>query len=240
MAKQVIIAALEEVIGEYVLNIDKENLKIAALQGKIKLENVQLDGDVLGGHILGSIGLSGFGILSCWAKSVVITIPIKNLEKEVTRIEMTGCHLLCLPLLPATAHQSFGAGNSLDPRCTLRTRAKRAKLVRFEKNYLQGRIPGEGPVARKILRAVREVERDQKKRRKRQQNSKSGNNSLFGSTENTSSTASSLAGDGPSGSILSDSDNGLDSTNIDAMFEDDSDESSSSARKGEQTFLYDS
>ncbi|KAG7363354.1 vacuolar-sorting-associated protein 13 C-terminal domain containing protein [Nitzschia inconspicua] len=240
MAKQVIIAALEEVIGEYVLNIDKENLKIAALQGKIKLENVQLDGDVLGGHILGSIGLSGFGILSCWAKSVVITIPIKNLEKEVTRIEMTGCHLLCLPLLPATAHQSFGAGNSLDPRCTLRTRAKRAKLVRFEKNYLQGRIPGEGPVARKILRAVREVERDQKKRRKRQQNSKSGNNSLFGSTENTSSTASSLAGDGPSGSILSDSDNGLDSTNIDTMFEDDSDESSSSARNGEQTFLYDS
>jgi N-terminal region of Chorein or VPS13 len=143
------------VIGEYVLNIDKENLKIAALRGKIKLENVQLDGDVLGSHILGSIGLSGFGILSCWAKSVVITVPLKNLEKQVTKIEMTGCHLLCLPLLPATAHQSYGAGNNLDPRCTLRTRAKRAKLVRFEKNYLQGRIPGEGPVARKILRAVR-------------------------------------------------------------------------------------
>ena len=135
MAKQVIIQAVEEVIGEYVLNIDKENLKIAALRGKIKLENVQLDGDVLGGRVMGSIGLSGFGILSCWAKSVIISIPLKNLEKEVTKIELQGVHLLCVPLLPATAHQAFGAGNNLDPRCTLRTRAKRTKLVRYEKNY---------------------------------------------------------------------------------------------------------
>ena len=53
MAKQVILGALEEVIGEYVVNIDREHLKIAALRGKVKLENVQLDGDLLGGHILG-------------------------------------------------------------------------------------------------------------------------------------------------------------------------------------------
>lgn len=167
MAKQVIVSALEEVIGEYVLNIDKENLKISALRGKIKLENVQLDGDLLGSHILGSMGLSGFGILSCWAKSVKITIPLKNLEKEVTKIEMEGCHLVCLPLLPSTAHKLYGAGTTLDPRCTLRTRAKRAKLARFEKNYMSGRIPGEGPVAKRILRAVKGVEREQKKKHKR-------------------------------------------------------------------------
>ncbi|KAL3923336.1 MAG: hypothetical protein SGILL_001715, partial [Bacillariaceae sp.] len=212
---------LEEVIGEYVLNVDKENLKLRL--GKIKLENVQLDGDVLGGHILSSIGLSGFGILSCWAKSVVITVPLKNLEKETTKIEMTGCHLLCLPLLPATAHQAFGAGNNLDPRCTLRTRAKRAKLVRFEKNYLQGRIPGEGPVARKILRAVREVKRDQKKKGKKQQSkSSSSNNSLFGSTATTASAASSLTGDGaslPSSSMTSESDD------FDTILDDESDSS---------------
>ena len=42
MAKQVIIGALEEVLGEYVLNMDKEHLKIAALRGKIKLRGLLL------------------------------------------------------------------------------------------------------------------------------------------------------------------------------------------------------
>lgn len=167
MAKQVILGALEEVIGEYVLNIDKENLKIAALKGKIKLENVQLDGDLLGSYILGSMGLSGFGILSCWAESVKIYVPLKNLEKEPTRIEMRGCHLICLPLLPSTANKPYGAGTRSDPRCTLRTRAKRAKLARFEKNYMSGRLPGEGPVAKRILRAAKAVELDLKKKNKR-------------------------------------------------------------------------
>lgn len=187
MTKQVIISALEEVIGEYVLNIDKENLKIAALRGKIKLENVQLDGDLLGSYILGSMGLSGFGILSCWAKSVKITIPLKNLETEPTRIEMRGCHLLCLPLLPSTAHKLYGAGTRSDPRCTLRTRAKRSKLARFEKNYLSGRIPGEGPVAKRILRAVKEVERDVKKRSKRKQQQGSSGRQLLEDDEDDSS-----------------------------------------------------
>lgn len=172
MAKQVILGALEEVIGEYVLNIDKENLKIAALKGKIKLENVQLDGDFLGSYILGSMGLSGFGILSCWAETVQIYVPLKNLEKEPTRIEMRGLHLLCLPLLPSTANKPYGAGTLSDPRCTLRTRAKRAKLVRFEKNYMSGRIPGEGPVAKRILRAAKAVELDMKKKNKRKGSSK--------------------------------------------------------------------
>jgi hypothetical protein len=166
------IIALEEVLGEYVLNIDKENLKIAALRGKIKLENVQLDGDLLGSHILGAVGLSGFGILSCFAKSVKITIPLKNLEKEPTRIEMRGVHLLCLPLLPSTAPKMYGAGTVIDPRCTLRTRAKRAKLSRFEGNYMTGRLPGEGPPARRVLRAVKDVERDLQKKRQLKKGSK--------------------------------------------------------------------
>lgn len=100
MAKQVIISAIEEVLGEYILNIDKENLKIEALRGNIKLENVQLDGDLLGSHVLGVVGLHGFAILSCWAKSLKIKIPYHNLENEPTRFEMKGVHLLCLPLLP--------------------------------------------------------------------------------------------------------------------------------------------
>eukprot|EP00934_Nitzschia_sp_Nitz4_P006272 Nitzschia sp. Nitz4//scaffold62_size106224//52646//63438//NITZ4_004359-RA/size106224-processed-gene-0.169-mRNA-1//-1//CDS//3329555865//6262//frame0 len=167
MAKQVIVSTLEEIIGEYVVNIDQENLKISALRGKIKLENVQLDGDLLGSLILGTMGLSGFGILSCWAKSVKITIPLQNLEKEPTKIEMQGCHLLCLPLLPSTAQKLYGAGTLLDPRCTLRTRAKRSKLARFEKNFMSGRIPGEGPLPKRIIRAAQVVERDQKKKMKR-------------------------------------------------------------------------
>ena len=98
-------AALEDVIGEYVVNLDKENLKFQALRGRIRMENVQLDGDFIGGRILGSIGLSGFGVLSCCAKTVKITVPLNNIEKEPTRIEIKGIHLLCLPLLPSTANK---------------------------------------------------------------------------------------------------------------------------------------
>ena len=172
MAKQVIIGVIEEVLGEYILNIDKEHLKIAALRGKIRLENVQLDGDLLGSHVLGAVGLSGFGILSCWAKTVKITIPLTNLEKEPTRCEMRGVHLICVPLLPSTAHKMYGAGTPVDPRCTLRTRTKRSKLVRFEDNFMSGRIINEGPPAKRVLRAVREVERALQKKRSRKKGHK--------------------------------------------------------------------
>lgn len=167
MAKQAILSALEDIIGEYIVNVDKENLKIQALRGQIKLDNVQLDGDLLGGYILGPMGLSGFGILSCWAKTVKITVPYKNIEKEPTRIEIKGCHLLCLPLLPSTANRMFGTGNSSDPRCTLRTRAKRSKLARFEKNFMNGRIAGEGPTAKSILWAVRAIKKEQERKKKK-------------------------------------------------------------------------
>lgn len=146
-------------MGEYILNISKENIKIAALRGKIKLENVQLDGDLIGSHILGAVGLSGFGVLSCWARTLKAVVPLKNLEKEPTRFEIHGFHLVCVPLLPSTANREYGAGTAVDPRCTLRTRAKRSALARFERNYFSGRIPGEGPPSRRVRRAIIEAER---------------------------------------------------------------------------------
>jgi N-terminal region of Chorein or VPS13/Vacuolar sorting-associated protein 13, N-terminal len=163
MAKQFIISAMEETLGEYILNISKENLKIAALRGQIKLENVQLDGDLVGSHVLGVVGLSSFGVLSCSAKSIKVAIPWKTLEKEPTRFEIKGIHLVCVPLTPSTANQMYGAGTLVDPRCTLRTRAKRLVLARFERNFWNGQISGEGPVMKRIQRAVKEVERDMKK-----------------------------------------------------------------------------
>jgi len=159
---------MEEVFGEYILNISKENLKIAALQGKIKLENVQLDGDLIGSHVLGAFGLLGFGVLSCSAKSIKISVPWKNLEKEPTRFEVRGLHLVCVPLMPSTANKMYGAGTKADPRCTLRTRAKRLVLARFERNYWNGQISGEGPPMKRISRAVKEVERDLKRSRRRE------------------------------------------------------------------------
>ena len=163
MAKQFIISAMEEVLGEYILNISKDNLKIAALRGQIKLENVQLDGDLVGSHVLGAVGLSSFGVLSCSAKSIKVSIPWKNLEKEPTRFEIKGVHLVCVPLTPSTASQMYGAGTAVDPRCTLRTRAKRLVLARLERNFWNGQIPGEGPVMKRIQRAVKEVERGMKR-----------------------------------------------------------------------------
>jgi len=171
MAKQAIIQAIEEVMGEYVLNMSNDKLKIAAISGKIRLENVQLDGDLIGSHVLGAVGLSGFGILSCSARSVKISVPWKNLEKEPTRFEVQGVHLVCVPLMPSTATTIYGAGTQLDPRCTLRTRAKRSVLARFERNYFSGRIPGEGPPSRKIRRAVKEVERELRRSKSKKRNS---------------------------------------------------------------------
>jgi hypothetical protein len=154
---------MEETLGEYILNISKDNLKIAALRGQLKIENVQLDGDLVGSHVLGAVGLSGYGVLSCSAKSIKVSIPWKNLEKEPTRFEISGVHLICVPLTPSTANQMYGAGTLVDPRCTLRTRAKRLVLARFERNYWNGLIPDEGPVMKRIQRAVKEVERDRKR-----------------------------------------------------------------------------
>ena len=133
----------------------------------------------------------------------MISIPLRNLEKEVTKIELQGVHLLCTPLLPATAHQSFGAGSNLDPRCTLRTRAKRTKLLRFEKNYLQGRIPGEGPIARRILRAVKNVEREQKKKFRKKQSKGNTNHLIAGNNINSKTTSSTSTSMGSETSSIS-------------------------------------
>lgn len=160
MAKQLIIAAMEEVLGEYILNMSKDNLKIAALRGQIKLENVQLDGDLIGSHVLGAVGLSSFGVLSCSARSIRISVPWKNLEKEPTRFVVRGVHLVCVPLTPSTSHQTYGTGTAIDPSCTLRTRAKRLVLDRLERNFWNGHIPGEGPPMKRIQRAVKDVERN--------------------------------------------------------------------------------
>lgn len=159
------IAALEEVFGEYVLNFSKENMRIAALRGKLKLENVQLDGEVLGSMMLGAVGLEGFGILSCSAESVKISVPWSNLEREPTKFEVKGIHLVCVPLMPSTAHKLYGGGTQTDPRCTLRTRAKRLTLSRLERLFWNGQITGEGPVLKRVERAVRGVEKDQRRKK---------------------------------------------------------------------------
>lgn len=180
MAKQFIIAAMEEVFGEYILNMSKENLKIAALRGKMKLENVQLDGDLIGSHVMGAVGLSGFGVLSCSAASIHVSVPWKNLEREATKFEVRGVHLVCVPLIPSTAPKMFGSGSRVDPRCSLRTRAKRLLLARLERNFWNGQIPGEGPPMKRIQRAVREVERDLRKSRSSR---KRGGSSRYSSAE---------------------------------------------------------
>lgn len=125
-------------MGEYVLNITKDNLRLAALRGNIKLENVELDGDLIGSHIFGAIGLSGFGVLSCWARTLKVHVPWTNLN-DPTTLEIHGMHLICVPLLPSTANRTYSGPQ------TLRTKAKRSALARYERNYFSGRIAGEGP-----------------------------------------------------------------------------------------------
>ena len=154
----------------------KENLKIAALRGRIKLENVQLDGDMIGSHVLGALGLQSynFGILSCSVKSIHIHVPWNSLEQEPTVVKMDGIHMVCVPLVPLTAPQRFGSSTKGDPVCSLRTRLKRLLLARLERNFWNGLYADEGgPPMKKIQRAVDEVKRDlhqkQKNKAKQQQ-----------------------------------------------------------------------
>ena len=149
-------------------------MRIAALRGKLKLENVQLDGEVLGSMILGAVGLEGFGILSCSAEFVKISVPWSNIEREPTKFEVKGIHLVCVPLVPSTAHKLYGGGTQIDPRCTLRARAKRLTLSRLERLFWNGQIPDEGPVMKRIERAVREVERDQRRKKEGRRRRHSG------------------------------------------------------------------
>jgi N-terminal region of Chorein or VPS13/Vacuolar sorting-associated protein 13, N-terminal len=182
---------MEEVFGEYILNISKEKLRIAAMKGEIKLDDVQLDGDLVGSHFFGMFGLSNFGVLSCSAKSIRISVPWKQLEKEPTRFEVDGVHLVCVPLTPTTANQIYGSGTSVDPRCSLRTRAKRLTLARYERNFWNGLIPGEGPPLKRVTRAVKDVEREMKLNRKRNgKQSKSCRHESVGSVSSLSLSGS--------------------------------------------------
>ena len=149
MAKQAIIDVIEDVIGEYVLDLSKDSLRTNMVRGRITLENVQLDGDLIGSHVLGKLGLSGFGILSCSARKLRISIPWGSLERYPTKCEFIGLYLVCVPLLPSNAGRICGAGTRADPRCTLRTRAKRSVLARFERNFFLGKVLGEGPMKNK-------------------------------------------------------------------------------------------
>jgi Vacuolar sorting-associated protein 13, N-terminal len=238
---------VEEVFGEYILNMSKDNLKIAALRGKIKLENVQLDGELIGSHVLGAVpglnlhqpqsmssaasatvgspfggaggggggmmqggqsqqvGAPALAILSCSAKSIKVIVPWKTLEKEPTRIEVRGVHLVCVPLLPSTANKMYGAGTLLDPQCSLRTRAKRHVLARLERNFWNGQLQNQGgPPMKQVQRAVREVERDIKLRRRAAATAaaaassssstiKSKSSSSWSATEESTSSAADLA-----------------------------------------------
>ena len=140
---------------------------MALVRGKLKMEDVQLDGDLIGSHILGkAVGLSGFGVLSCYARVIRVSVPWKNLEKEPTRIEADGVHLVCIPLLPSTSNRMFGTGTPTDHRCSLRTRAKRSAIARLQRNFFSRRIPDEGPPDIRILRAIKSERKLRKKRSK--------------------------------------------------------------------------
>lgn len=136
--KTAIADALEDILGEYVLNISKENLKMSVFKGKLKLDNVILDGDAIGSHILHMSGLSGFAVLSCHAKQMRVTMNWAALEKEPIRMEFKGVNLLCVPLLPSTARKRYGS-----EKLTLRTRAKRSALSRLERNFFLGKMEDE-------------------------------------------------------------------------------------------------
>jgi N-terminal region of Chorein or VPS13/Vacuolar sorting-associated protein 13, N-terminal len=184
---------MEEVFGEYILNMSRENLRIAVIKGEIKLDDVQLDGDLVGSHFFGPVGLTtgSFGVLSCSAKSIRISVPWKQLEKVPTKFEVEGVHLVCVPLTPTTANQMYGAGTTQDPRCSLKTRAKRLSLARFERNFWNGQIPGEGPPLKRVKRAVKEVEREIRRSNKNgTQNTKSNKKRASSSMSSTSMSSS--------------------------------------------------
>ena len=123
--------ALESLIGEYVLNISKENIKVSVLRGKVKLDNVQLDGDAMASLLFDS---NDFAVLSCQAKQLKCSVHWSLLEKEPARMEFKHLHLLVVPVSYAS-HSKYAV--------MLRSKAKRSALARLERNFLAGKMPDE-------------------------------------------------------------------------------------------------
>ena len=138
--------ALEAVIGEYVLNISKETLKLSLIRGKIKLDNVQLDGNAIGSLLFDS-GNHNFAVLNCQARQMRCSINWTALEKEATKMEFRGVHLLVVPVTSSHSKESV----------VLRTKAKRSALARFEHKFFAGKIPGENDSVQESRRPNKEI-----------------------------------------------------------------------------------
>lgn len=129
--KSAIVEGLESVVGEFVLNISKENIKLSVLRGKLKLENVQLDGDAIGSLFFKN---NDFCVLDCQAKSLKFSLNWNMLEKEPVRAELNGVNMLVVPITNSS---------QMPHAIMLRTKCKRSALARLERNFMGGKIPGE-------------------------------------------------------------------------------------------------
>ena len=125
---------LESLIGEYVLNISKENIKMNVLRGKVKLDNVDLDGDAIASLMFSDSDYNDFAVLSCQACQLKCSINWGSLEKEPATMEFRSVHLLVVPV-SYTSHSKYAV--------MLRSKAKRSALARLERNFLAGKLPDE-------------------------------------------------------------------------------------------------
>ena len=97
MAKELIVNALVNFLGDYVEGFTKENIKVGILSGKIILKGLGINREGIRRHLNLPIN-----IVHGYVETLEVHVPWTNLDKERVQIYINGVHLLVNPLNAAT------------------------------------------------------------------------------------------------------------------------------------------
>jgi len=104
MAKRLLLSILEDVLGDFIFGLTKENLKVGVFSGKLEFHNLVLKAGPLGGA-LRELALP-ISITNGFIKHIEISIPWASLGKNPVRVVVEDLLVQLRPLDPATEHLS--------------------------------------------------------------------------------------------------------------------------------------
>jgi vacuolar protein sorting-associated protein 13A/C len=104
MAKHLLLSILEDVLGDFIFGLTKENLKVGVFSGRLEFHNLVLKTGPLGG-VLRDLMLP-IAVTNGFIKHIDISIPWASLGKNPVRVVVEDLLLQLRPLDPATEHLS--------------------------------------------------------------------------------------------------------------------------------------
>ena len=99
MAKRLLLSILEEVLGDFIFGLTKDNLKLGVWGGKLEFHNLIIKTGPLGG-ILKELCLP-FAITKGFIKHIDVSIPWTSLGKNPVRIVIEDFLLQLRPIVPS-------------------------------------------------------------------------------------------------------------------------------------------